>query len=252
MHIEASPQEGASQKRNIRDAVLVYLLLFTSGTVVYMEASEKYLILVFLMVLGTWFLVTEKKFSSGFALYLVVFTSFLFAIHLYTNGSLPITMVIGSAMELLLAYLVLVIVSENFIDSFIKVVVILAAVSLFGFLTDRFHLFDSVIRYLPKVDEGGFRSGYEGFLYIYKGMGLRLARKSSIFYEPGAYQAFLNTALFMLFFAKTKLGVRRKWAYISILLVALLTTMSTTGALIFGAMFGLVLISGQSQQITKN
>jgi hypothetical protein len=151
-------------------------------------------------------------------------------------------MAIGSAMELLLAYLVLTIVGNNFIESFIKTVVLLAAVSLFGFLTDRLHLFDGVIRHLPRVDEGGPRAGYEGFLYIYKGMGLRLARNSSIFYEPGAYQAFLNTALFMLFFARTKLDVRRKWAYVSILLVALLTTVSTTAVLIFGAMFGLVLI----------
>jgi len=239
MPIEANLQEEPSRARNIRDAVLVYLLLFTSGTVVYIAASDKYLILVFLLALGAWFLFTDKTFSTRFALYLVTFTSFLFVIHLYTGGSLPITLVIGATMKLLLAYLVLVIVGDNFIESFIKTVVLLAAVSLFGFITDIFDLFDGVIRHLPRVED---RNGYEGFLYIYRGMGSSMGRNSSIFYEPGAYQAFLNTALFMLLFARTKLGVCRRWVYMSILLVALLTTVSTTGALIFGALFGLALI----------
>lgn len=229
----------------VRDMFFVYLLLFTSGSVVYMGASDKYLVLVFLLVLGSWFLFTDKKISSGFVLYIVAFTSFLFVIHLYTGGSLPITMVIGATLELLLAYLILKIVGDKFVEAYIKTVVFLAGISLFGFLTDSLHLLDGVIRLLPRVDDGGPRAGYEGFLYIYRSMGSSIGRNSSIFFEPGAYQVFLNSALFMLFFAGTRLSTLRKWVYVSILLAALLTTFSTTGAIIFGALFSLAMIKSE-------
>jgi hypothetical protein len=238
-------QERQSMATSARDMLFVYLLLFTSGSVVYMGASERYLVLVFLLVLGSWFLFSDRKISSRFVLYVIFFTSFLFVIHLYTGGSLPVTMVISATMELLLAYLILKMVGDKFVGSYIKTVVFLAAISLFGFLTDSFHLFDSVIRLLPRVDESGPRAGYEGFLYIYRSMGTSLGRNASIFFEPGAYQAFLNSALFMLFFATAGLSTLRRWVYVSILLAALLTTFSTTGAIIFCALFGLAMIKSE-------
>ncbi|MFV1977035.1 MAG: hypothetical protein ACC651_14935 [Candidatus Scalindua sp.] len=239
--MEINQQESVTRAGSLRDAVFVYLLLFTSGSVVYMGAAQKYLVLVFLLVLGSWFLFSDRKINSGFALYVIIFTSFLFIIHLYTDGSLPLPMVIGTTMELLLAYLILKLVGDNFVESYIKVVVFLAAVSLFGFLTDSFLLFDGVIRRLPHVDEGGPRAGYEGLLYLYRGMGASIGRNASIFFEPGAYQMFLNTALLMLFFVPIRLSSLRRWVYVSVLLVALLTTFSTTGVLIFGTLFGLVI-----------
>ncbi|MFQ5643121.1 MAG: hypothetical protein ACE5FQ_05405 [Thiogranum sp.] len=145
----------------------------------------------------------------------------------------------------MLAYLILKIVGDKFVEAYIRTVVFLAGISLFGFLTDSFHLFDGVIRLLPRVDEGGPRAGYEGFFYIYRSMGTSLGRNSSIFFEPGAYQVFLNSALFMLFFATTGLGAARKWIYVTVLLAALLTTVSTTGALIFCALFGLAMIKSE-------
>jgi len=241
MVIDESPREATSIARNIRDAIFVYLLFFTSGAVIYMSASTKYLILVFSLVLVSWLLFSDRKISYGFLLYVIIFISFLFVLHLYTDGSLPIATVVGTTMELVLAYLVLRIVGPNIIGSFVNVVVFLAAISLFGFLTDRFQLFEGIIRHLPLIDDGT-RSGYGGILYLYRGMGLSLARNASIFYEPGAYQMFLNTTLFMLFFVDTRISPVRRWVYISVLLIALLTTVSTTAALIFSALFGLLLI----------
>jgi len=243
--MEIDTHENFTRARNIRDAVLVYLLLFTSGSVVYMGASEKYLTLLFLLVVGYWLKVSDRKIDAGFVLYVIAFASFLLLIHLYTGGSLSIATVIGSTMELVLAYLVLRLVGGNFINSYLKVVVFLASFSLFGFLTDSFYLFDEVIRLLPSVDPSGPRSGYEGFLYVYRGMGLSSERNASIFYEPGAYQVFLNAALFMLFFAHTEIQSARKWIYALILVAALLTTKSTTGAIIFAALLFLVMIKSK-------
>ena len=69
-----------------------------------------------------------------------------------------------------------------------------------------------------------------------------IGRNNSIFFEPGAYQIFLNVALYMLFFARIELSTSRRWIFISLLLVTLFTTFSTTGFLIFAAMAGLFFI----------
>ncbi len=250
MNMGTNTKQDFTRARNIRDAVLIYVLLFTSGSVVYMGASESYLMLAFLLVAGYWIKASERKIDAGFVLYATIFASFLLVIHLYTGGSLSIGSVIGSTMELVLAYFVLQLVGDNFVSSYVRTVVFLAAFSLFGFLTDSLHLFDGLIRLLPHVEASSNRSGYGGILYIYRGMGMKLDRNASIFYEPGAYQVFLNTALFMLFLANTKIITARKWVYALILMIALITTQSTTGAIIFFALLGLVMI--KSKLISAN
>lgn len=244
MRSEVSRLERVSRARSIRDAVFVYLILFTSGSVLYMQASNKYLILVFLVVLASWFLLSDRRVDPGFVLYLIIFASFLLLIHFYTGGSLKLVSVIGTTMELLLAYLILKIVGANILESYINTVVFLAIVSIFGYLTDSFLLFEGVIRQLPPVGD----IGYEGVLYVYRNWGeaAQRVRNKSIFYEPGAYQFFVNTGLFILVFARTGFSSVRKWIYASILLVTLLTTFSTTGFLIFGVLSGLVLMKSES------
>ena len=223
------------------DVVLVYLLLFVSGTMLFREASQQYLILTFVITVIAWALRTDQKIADRFLLYATIFTGFLLTIHLYTDGSLSLGTVIGSALELALAYLIVKTVGKRFTETYIKVVVFLAGVSLFGYLTDQFHLFDSVIRKLPQVGN----NGYEGILYLYRYHYAGYGRNNSIFFEPGAYQGFLNAALFILFFVKTEFGASRRWVYILVLLATLYTTFSTTGYLMFAIMFGLFLFKSE-------
>jgi len=216
------------------DALLVYLLLFVSGSHLFKMASDKVLILIFLFLFLSWAFFTDRKINIRFILYLVIFTGFLLIINLYTSGSLSLLSIIGTIIKLLVAYFILKIVGTKFPETYIHVVVVLALFSLFGYFTDTFSLFDGLIRRLPPVGD----IGYEGFLYVYRFKG-HIDRNSSIFFEPGAYQIFPNTALFFLLFVKTHFTPKRKYLYILILLVTLFTTFSTTGYLIFAVMFGL-------------
>lgn len=231
------------------NVVLVYLLLFVSGTLRFMQSSNLFLVIGFIFVLLAWLAYSDRKISNRFILYSVVLAVFLLIIHLYTDGSLSLSSVVATTLKLVMAYLILKTVGDDFTDTYVKVVVVLAAISLFGYLSDTFNLLGGAIRALPSLGE----YGYDGIFYVF-GFRRHLDRNNSIFYEPGAYQIFLNVALYILLLVDTRLGRRTQWIFISILLAALLTTFSTTGYLIFAVMFGLFLmesdvISGKAKTI---
>jgi len=231
------------------NVILVYLLLFVSGSMRFMQSSNAILVIGFIFSLVAWLIYSNRKVSDRFILYVVVFLVFLLVIHLYTGGSLSMTSVVATALKLVMAYMILKTVGSDFTDTYVMVVVTLAAISLFGYFSDTFNLLGGAVSVLPAVGD----EGYEGFLYLF-GFRTHIDRNNSIFYEPGAYQIFLNVALFIILFIDTKFSRRTQWTFISILLVTLLTTFSTTGYLIFAGMFGLFLmestmISGKAKTI---
>ena len=218
--------------------IMVYLLLFTSGSLRYFQSPDKFLILTFIASVLMWILFTERKINKGFILYVVMFSGFQLIINLYTEGGLSLSSIISTSMRLILAYLVLKIVGRDFAATYVRLIVLLAVASLFGYLSDTFGLFGNLIRMLPRLDD----AGYGGFLYLFQ-FQHHIGRNNSIFFEPGAYQAFLNAGLFLLFFVKMEFSLKRQRIYISILLATLLTTFSTTGFLIFAIICQFILYS---------
>lgn len=205
-----------------------------SGTSRYNQSTNKYLVIGFIMVIGLWFFFSDRRIGDRFLLYIIVFSSILLSIHLYTGGSASIASVVSSTMKMVLAYLVIKTVGEQFVETYVKLLVFLALFGLFGYATDMLHLFEGIVRKLPMVGD----TGYEGILYLYRNPH-HLDRNHSIFYEPGAYQGFLNSAMFILFFTTTSFSNKKKYIYIAVLATALVTTFSTTGLLIFALMLAL-------------
>ena len=222
--------------QNVINILLVYLLVFLSGSLRYMQASNKYLILGFIVTFIAWFLFSDRRFSDRFLLYIFFFVGIQLSLSLYTGGGVTLPSIAAAFMKMMLAYLILKTVGSRFSETYINVIVFLAVISLLGFLSDRFHLFEALVVKLPPVGD----MGYEGVLYIFR-HPWHITRNNSIFFEPGAYQAFLNLALFLIFFTQTNFEKRKKWIYIAILLTTLITTFSTTGFLLFLVMFPLFL-----------
>ena len=127
------------------NTILVYLLLFVSGASRYNLASNKFIAIGLFVSLAAWFLYTDRKISSNFLLYLTAFIGLLFMLSLYTGGSLSVESGIVTSMKLVLAYLILRTVGTSFTEIYIKLVVFLAAISLFGYLIDVNHLFNGLI-----------------------------------------------------------------------------------------------------------
>jgi len=229
-----------SQSNTLVNGLLVYLLLFISGAERYHVSANKYLVIVFVVSLAAWYMFTDRKFSDKFLLYISVFAGMLFLLSLYTGGSLSLQSLIATNIKFMTAYLILRTVGENFVETYIRLLVFLAAVSLLGYLTDYLHLFDGLVYKLPSI--GG--KGYEGIFYVFRHI-YHPYRNNSIFFEPGAYQGFLNAGLFLIVFANTNFTNKRKWTYIAILIAALITTASTTGFVIFLMLFSLFLYKGK-------
>lgn len=233
-----------SRQRAFLNLVLVYILIFTSGSLRYNQSNDKFLVLAFVVVLLAWIIYTDRKISSGFLLYCFVFSGLLYALSLYTDGSLSLSAVISSTLKLILAYMVIRTVAERFTVTYVKVVVFLAAISLIGNISDNFQLFDGLVSKLPVIPG----RGHDGIFYIFRDT-YHPFRNQSIFFEPGAYQAFLNAALFIIFFTSPDIEKRRQWVYITILLAALVSAFSTTGFIIF--MIGFVLFLFKSDIATS-
>jgi len=233
------PKTAGTQKA-IVDYILVYLLIFLSGSWRYNLSADKLLVVGLFVALCAWYLFSDRRINHKFLLYVAVFAGLLFQLNIYTGGSLSLSSVISSTIKILIAYLIVRTVGERFIDTYVKVIVFLAVISLFGYVIDMFNLFDGFIRKLPRVGD----MGYEGFLYVYR-FSWHITRNNSIFFEPGAYQAFLNAALFMLFFVRTGFSPKRKNIYAVILIATLVTTFSTTGFLIFLIMVPLFLYKSE-------
>jgi uncharacterized membrane protein len=235
-------ENDASLSRQIifLHVALVYFLIFSSGSLRYNQADDQFLVVGFIITFVAWLFYTDRKFSSGFLLYCISFAGMLFALSIYTGGSLSLQGVISIMLKLLLSYLVIKTVGEKFAVTFVRVVVFLAAVSLLGFLSDTLHLFDGLVQKLPVVSS----RAYDGIFYLFRD-GYHPYRNQSIFFEPGAYQGFLNAALFILFFVNLDIGKRKQWIYILILLAALVTALSTTGFMIFLCSFALFLYKSE-------
>ena len=216
---------------------MVYLLIFTSGSIRYLQSPDKLLISGFIVSILAWVLFTDRKINERFSLYVCIFILFQIIINIYTGGGLSISSIISTTIRLILAYLILKIVGRDFAATYVKLVALLAVVSLFGYLSDTFGLFESLTSMLPRVGD----KGYGGFLYLFQ-FHHHIDRNNSIFFEPGAYQAFINAGLFLLFFVDMKFSLKRQRIYILILLATLLTTSSTTGFLIFAIIFCLFLV----------
>jgi uncharacterized membrane protein len=222
------PNSEISKQRTFLNMALVYILIFTGGSLRFTQSDDKYLIISFIFVLIAWLVYSDRKISSGFLLYSILFSGFLLALNIYTGGSLSLSSVISTTIKLVLAYLIVRIVNEEFTVIFVKVIVFLAAVSLFGYLSDTQHIFDGIVHKLPNIP---YR-GYDGVFYIFRDT-YHPYRNQSIFFEPGAYQGFLNAALFILFFTNPDIEKRKQWVYITVLIAALITAFSTTGFIIF-------------------
>lgn len=161
-----------------------------------------------------------------------------------TDGGLELSSIISIMARFLIVMAAYYYDTESFADKFVKMVVFLAAISLFGFILSLTvpTILKTLLTRRTETVTNYWRSYnveyYGTFLYAFTNA---TARNIGIFHEPGLYQIVLNVALYILLFKRNALFItNRKWnTYCVIIIVTLVTTMSTTGLL---GMIGLLLI----------
>lgn len=230
------------QESNCRllDWLICCILIFQSGSILAISHYYKQTNIVIFCALLVIALLSGMRYypkrSGLFCLFLMLLVSVNF-IRGNTNSSSYLAIIL----QLLSAYLISAFLTiDKFIEYYTKIMVFLAAVSIPLFFLG--FIFPSFVFKLPQFQPVAHVSYYNMMIYEYKYSVLAYCletRNSSIFWEPGAYAFFINLALFFVidkgdFTKKTNISI-------TILIAALITTLSTTGFLIFGLLAWLYL-----------
>jgi hypothetical protein len=116
---------------------------------------------------------------------------------------------------------------DDFVDSYILVMELIAVVSLFGYLL--LSLDSSLLSIFPSLSNS---RGNRAFFMLFGSVSdfrlIGISRNQGIFWEPGAYQFFLCIAYLFEFYRR---GIRRKLILV-LFLISMVTTVSTTGIIV--------------------
>lgn len=206
------------------DFLMCFLLVVASGNPIFIyspNVRELYIILALLSIIYN--IYKKGQGIATYARYAMVFFIVMMIQQVIIPG-LSISSQIFSLIRILIGVLIITGIKEKFALEYVKVMTVVAAISLVLFpLTLRFGLLPSV--QISKI-------GYSMYVYtqIFTDYGGTLARNAGMFWEPGAFQGYLNLAIAIALLLPKNVARRNS---LIILIAALLTTYSTTGYIVF-------------------
>jgi hypothetical protein len=220
--------------REILEYILVFLAVFSSGAVVFQNQNQLFMILIllFVVVYAGLRIRSErtKKWVSTIKREYVLFC-FLYVLCMMVHyGCMDASLVSesGNLCRFVTAYLLCSLIPyENFSIKYRNVVLVLAISSVILYLIP--FVLPTFPEQFPIVKDYAGSSFHNAYLFCYPTYIGQFYRNQSIFWECGAYQAFLNVALFMELYGEEK----PRWLYVIGYGIALLTTQSTTAYIIF-------------------
>lgn len=223
-------------------AILILLIYLTGSpyfvTFYYSNAVIMSFIIVFIYFVKTHF----HKFYLHKVVNLVVLFMFIsLTITVIVNSESELQSYIAIALQLLISYMFVIIFDyKKFLKMYINCISIIALISIVFYSV--LLMYPGIMLYFPQSPNTNslvyhnaivhLFSRANGFSYFFP-----FLRNHSIFWEPGSYQAFLNLGiLFLLESINIKSSINNSKRYLShflILSVAVVTTYSTTGYLIY-------------------
>lgn len=221
--------------KNFFDTFLVIVVLLYSGN---LGLSNIFDIDFQLIVLATFlgFVLIKKKckfISLDIVIFIIVFT-FIFAFQNISFDFFQIETQIGFFTRVFIAYAAIKSVN-NFCLSYVRAMVILLLISFFFY-------FPYIILHCFGISAEGIVTWVSNFLgsisFTRRSVLLHTFlkefsyRNSGMFWEPGAFQGYLNLALLFLFIFKSKISKSQFNKYFYLISIAVVTTLSTTGYII--------------------
>ena len=207
-------------EHTLEQYLLLFILLCFSGNPYFIEGFGKngYIFLgIFVML---WSIVRKK--IDIFNTFLVYVTPFLL-IHMYHIFCFPevkIATIVFFMLKTFIGIGILRLIGRSLMEKFFNMMFIIAFISIFGYF------YNILVGLIPGVELSEGR--YSVILYTQIFGEYFINRNSGMFWEPGAFQGFLNMALFFAMYIKQQRFMRLK---ILIMITAIITTFSTTGYL---------------------
>lgn len=118
---------------------------------------------------------------------------------------------------------------RDFIDSYVKLLYFLCVCSLI--LWAVFMIYPPLIEFLPKItNSSGIEASTIIVSTIYRAGNVGIARNQGIFWEPGAFQTYINLALMFTLFCVE--DGKKKTKAIIVYIITIITTFSTAGYIV--------------------
>ena len=231
--------------RKILQFCLLYLMAMMTGTYYYntYPLNVKYIIL---LVTGGCILLRYVKISNHTKLALICLIASILMSRMFSGG-IGLVALLDFVCPLLLIECAYKVDEENFATRYVKFTVFFATASIVFFCLAlvNYNVFSTIMSFISrKYQYANGMTCYESFFYGYLPENWFFnQRNDSIFSESAQYSIMLNAALWILLFASDslKMNEKSKRRALSIVLVALITCMSTTGYVCALIMFACVL-----------
>lgn len=231
-----SPFKNSEAAFSWKEVLLVLLLILYSGNPVLKHTFPEEPQLVCLAFLLGFLLLTRTKrvFTSSFTVITCIFATILL-IQCIDFSFYPYFTIAGFITRLFIGYAVIRLVSD-FPNIYVRIMVALAILS-FGFYIPYLLIsfagvnLESIITHAAGVIDPENTGSRPVFFHTF----LRefSPRNAGMFWEPGAFQGYLNLALIFLAFIKSEIPKKDYQFSFFILSAAVLTTLSTTGYIVY-------------------
>ena len=224
------------------DYTLLFLLVGVTG-IPFFKVGDITFLFLFMVWAGLVFLYRRLKMDKFFLVFLLVYLTVMVA-QMVKFNYLPLTTYLGVFIRIFFAYLVVRILGRNFTKYYVDIIYVLSIISFFIYVPQlivpgfgrflatsispllRNPLYQGDIWYAPDI-----------ILYVFNS-GVGTFRNCGAFWEPGANAGFIVIAMIFHYLESRTITDKKS----IVLLVALLSTMSTTGILALG--FFLVMFLG--------
>lgn len=219
-----------------RDYVLVYILLCFSGNVTFVNLPYfEFLQVIFICYLINCFILHNRYFINQKFFFISCIYLSIFTIQSFQFKYFPIITISGFFVRLYMGFAVIFFL-KDFLYIYIRVIIILSIVSLLFYGLQE-------VGYLGGID---FRFWFKSIGDFFTESTQRIPffihtylttegdhRNSGMFWEPGAFAGYLVLAMIALEIKKNEISKNDYIIFLLILSVTLLTTMSTTGYVVY-------------------
>lgn len=219
--------------------VITALLIYMSGSIFFISFNySKAVIAVLAASLIVAFV--RNRLSMGIrsnAIIMIAVFCISMGVTVLTTGENNTNSYIAIGLQMVTALTVAATVDyQSFKRTYIKIMFVLASISIVAFPISQ--VYPNIVYYFKKTDAIESLCYYNAYVYIFPGVvgysrDIVFNRNLGIFWEPGAYQAFLNLALLFLLDGDEKIfSNRTSKMYLAVFVFTIFTTFSTTGYLV--------------------
>jgi len=224
------------------DYTILFLLVGVTG-IPFFKVGDITFLFLSLCLAGFVFIYRKLKIDRFFIVFFLIYLTVMIA-QMVKFNYLPLTTYLGVFIRIVLAYLTVRILGRNFTKYYVDIMYVLAIISFFVYVPQlvipgfRSFLISSISPLLRNpLDSGDLWYAPDVILFVFNS-GEGVYRNCGAFWEPGAYAGFLVIAIIFHYLESKTIDDNKS----IVLLLALFSTVSTTGIIALG--FFLIMFLG--------